>query len=112
MTVYFIQGQVIVAVPGLSQARLATFLDADLIIPVSSTTGPRYRPVDLARLELLCDLADQFDLESDASGVMIGLIDQLHTARLRLHAMSQAMADEPHDLRQRVGARLVAILAV
>jgi hypothetical protein len=36
----------------------------------------------------------------------------LHTARLRLCAIAQAMEDEPQDLRQRVGARLIGILAV
>ena len=112
MTEYFTQRQVIAAVPGLSPARLAAFLDADLMVPAQSTAGPMYRPVDLARLELLCDLADQFELRADALGVVIGLIDQLHAARLRLHAMAQAMEAEPQDLRARVGARLVGILAV
>jgi hypothetical protein len=35
----------------------------------------------------------------------------LHTARHRLHAMAQAMEAEPQELRQRVGTRVVAILA-
>ena len=111
MTEYFTQEQAIAAVPGLSLARLAAFLDSGLIIPLTSTDGLKFRPVDLARLELLCELADHFDLEADALGVLIGLIDQLHTARLRLHAMAQAMEAEPQDLRQRVGARFVKFLA-
>ncbi len=112
MTEHYTQDHAIAAVPGLSHSRLAAFLAADLVMPLSSTTGPMFRSVDLARLELLCDLADHFDLEDDALGIVIGLVDQLHTARLRLHAMALAMEAEPQDLRQRVGARFVAILAV
>ncbi len=112
MTGYFTPTQAIHAIPALSEARLAGFLAAELILPVASAQGPVFRPVDLARLELLCDLADHLDLEGDALGVVIALIDQLHTARLRLHAMARAMEAEPQDLRQRVGARLVSILAV
>jgi chaperone modulatory protein CbpM len=112
MTECLTQSQAVAAVPGLSQSRLAEFLDADLVRPPSSEDEPVFRPVDLARLALLCDLADHFDLESDALGVVIGLIDQLHTARRHLHAMAQAMEAEPQDLRQRVGARFVGILAV
>jgi chaperone modulatory protein CbpM len=112
VTEYLTQKQVVAAVTGLSRARLAAFLDAELIIPLTSSDGPMFRPVDLARLELLCDLADHFDLRGDALGVVIGLIDELHTARLRLHAMAQAMEAEPQELRQRVGARFVGILAV
>ena len=111
MTEYITQDQAIAAVPGLSKARLCAFQNADLITPTASTAGPMFRPADLARLALLCDLADHFDLEGDALGVVIGLIDQLHVARQRLFAWAEAMEPEPHDLRQRVGARFVGILA-
>jgi chaperone modulatory protein CbpM len=112
MTAYFTREQAIAAVPGLSQARLAAFQEAELVAQTPSARGPMFRAIDLARLELLCDLADHFDLQGDALGVVIGLIDQLHTARLRLHAMAEAMEAEPQELRQRVGARFVTILAM
>tara|TARA_R110001606_G_scaffold375141_1_gene533305 strand:- start:305 stop:643 length:339 start_codon:yes stop_codon:yes gene_type:complete len=104
--------QAVACVPGLSHARLAAFLDADLVVLTDAAGGPAFRPVDLARLELLCDLADLFDLEGDALGVVIELIDELHAARRKLNAMAQAMADEPQDLRRRIGARFVRILTV
>ncbi len=112
MTEYFTHKQVVAAIPGLSQARLAAFLRADLVTPQQAQSGPVFRPVDLTRLELLCDLADHLDLKGDALGVVIGLIDQLHGARRDLHAIAQAMADEPKDLRMRVGARLIGILSL
>ena len=112
MTEYFTQDQAIAAVLGLSKARLEGFLSADLVHPRSSSTGAVYRSADVARLALLCDMADQFDLESDALGVVVGLIDQLHIARQRLFAMAEALETEPQDLRHRVGARFVGILTV
>lgn len=112
MTEYFTHKQVIAAVPTLSQARLAAFLKADLVTPLQGQSGPAFRPIDLARLELLCDLADHLDLKGDALGVVIALIDQLHSARRDLHAIAQAMVDEPHDLRMRIGARLIGIWTV
>jgi chaperone modulatory protein CbpM len=112
MTEYVTQDQAIAAVPGLSRLRLKAFLAADLITPQATAAGPLFRPIDLARLALLNDLADHFDLEGDALGVVIGLIDQLHATRHRLFAMAQAMEAEPQDLRHRVGARFVGILAV
>jgi chaperone modulatory protein CbpM len=112
MTEYVTQEQLVAAVPGLSKARLAAFLRADLLQPLQSPSGPLFRPLDVARSELLCDLADHFDLSGDALGVVIGLIDQLHDTRRHLHAMAQAMEAEPQGLRRRVGARLIGILAV
>ena len=110
MTEYFTQNQAIAAVAGLTPALLGDFQRADLITPTHVPDGLMFRSVDLARLELLCDLVDQFDLDTDALGVVIGLIDQLHTARLRLFAMARAIEAEPQDFRHRVGARFVGIL--
>ena len=112
MTTYFSRNQTIAAVPGLSKPLLAAFLDADLVQPTASATGVVFRAYDLARLELLCDLADQFDLQADALGVVIALIDQLHDTRRHLHAMAEAMEPEPEELRARVGARFVGLLSV
>ncbi len=112
MTALFTATQTLAAIPGLSPARLAAFIAAGLVTPLPAPSGPSYRPVDLARLALLCDLADHFDLEGDALGMVIELIDQLHATRQHLHAMAQAVVAEPQDLRQRVGARFLAILAV
>lgn len=112
MIEYFTFSQTIAAVPGLSQPGLSAFLDADLVAPTLSAEGPMFRRRDLARLMLLCELAENFDLEGDGLGVVIGLIDQLHDTRRHLHAMSQAMEGESQDLRRRVGTRFVAILSV
>jgi chaperone modulatory protein CbpM len=112
MTTYFTFNQAVGAVPGLSQPQLVAFLDADLVRPTLSADGPVFRAADLARLELLCDLADQFDLAADSLGVVIGLIDQLHDTRRHLHAMAMAMQAEPQQLRARIGARFMEILNV
>jgi chaperone modulatory protein CbpM len=112
MTDYVTRHQAVAAVAGLTRARLAAFIAADVIVPIDTASGPMFRISDLSRLALLCDLTDHFDLTGDAMGVVIGLVDQLHVARQRLFAMAQAMEDEPQDLRARIGARFVGILAV
>lgn len=109
MTELFTKDQALSAVPGLTQPRLAAFIKADLIRP---SPAMMFRPIDLARLELLSDLADQFDLQGDALGVVMVLIDQLHQARHDLQAIARAMQDEPPALRRRVGARLVGFLTL
>jgi len=112
MTEYFSETQALAAVPSLSQAQLGVFLAEGLIAAHPSPAGAMFRAVDVARLALLCDLADHFDLEGDALAVVIELIDQLHTTRQHLRAMAQALEVEPQDLRARVGARFIGLLAV
>jgi chaperone modulatory protein CbpM len=112
MIEFVTQSQLLEAVPNLSRARLDAFLAAELIAPIYTDSEPVYRPIDLARLELLCELADHFDLEGDALGVVIGLLDQLHATRRELNALALAVSEEPYDLRQRIGTRLITILTL
>lgn len=111
MTDAFTEVEAISIVARLTPARLAMFLDAELVMPVPAQDGRAFDRIDLARLELLCDLADSFDLDADALGVVISLIDQLHEARHRLRAVAEALAAEPEELRSRVGGRAIDILA-
>jgi chaperone modulatory protein CbpM len=105
------QDQVVATVTGLTALRLSAFVDAHLVVPILHVDTFVFRPVDVARLALLCDLADDFDLDVDALGVVMGLIDQLHATRRHLHAMARAIESEPVDLRQRIGARFISVLA-
>lgn len=107
VTGFYSESEVIASIPGLTRPLLLTFLAAEVVVPVASDTGPVFRDIDLARLDLLCDLALGLDLEGDALAVVISLIDQLHAARHRLAAMAEAIAAEPFAVRERVGARLL-----
>ena len=106
MTDTLIEDKAIAAITWLTRQRLDIFINAKLIAPLQGETGRSYRPVDLARLELLCDLAEQFDLGEDALAVVMSLIDALHAARLNLHQVAEALEAEAPDVRRRVGARL------
>lgn len=109
MTRYLTQDEVIAALPHLTGPRLVAFIAAEVVVPVQSPSGPLFRDLDLARLDLLCDLADPFDLEGDTLALVITLIDQLHASRQQVHLIAAALAAEPADVRARVGACLLAL---
>lgn len=106
-TAFLSEQEVIAAVDRLDGARLARFVRTRMILPVGSAGGhAAYRQVDIARLELLCDLCDDFELDDDALGIIMGLIDQLHGTRSDLGALMSALAQESEEVRERVKARL------
>lgn len=107
MTTSYSEDETIAAIAWLTRQRLDVFVSAALVDPVQTKAGRTYRPIDLARLALLCDLTEQFDLTEDALGIVISLIDALHAARRNLHRVAEALENEPPDVRQRVGARLL-----
>ena len=104
----FTEDEAIAAVPRLTRRRLVSFIEAEVVIPARADTGLVFRRVDIARLELMCDLSEDFDLDADALGVVATLIDQLHASRRDLRTVLAAIAGEPREVRARVGAALHA----
>lgn len=106
MTEFFSEEEVVITVTRLTRVQLLRFIEGEFIKPQRHTEGYVFRPVDIARLELLCDLSQDLDLDETALGVVISLIDQLHAARQDLAAIAQVIDALPVDLRNRIEATL------
>ncbi len=108
MAVFYTEEQVLATIGGLTRVRLVSYIETDVVRPVESPEGPRFRPVDIARLELLCELTDDFGLEGETLGLVVRLLDQLHDTRADLAALSKILADEPYEIRARIGQALAS----
>jgi chaperone modulatory protein CbpM len=108
MTERYSEDQVIATVTRLTRQQLVGFIEGDLVQPERGDAGYVFRRVDIARLELLCDLSQDLDLDETALGIVLSLLDQLHAARQDLAAMARAIEALPEDLKARilVGRRL------
>jgi chaperone modulatory protein CbpM len=106
MTVFYSEEEVVETVHGLTRARLTAFVQAEIVWPVHGERGPVYRQVDVARLQLLRDLSDQFEMSDDTLAVVMTLIDQLHEVRSDLRSVLRAITDEPVEIRERLGRAL------
>ncbi len=100
------EDETIAAVHRLTRTRLSAFVSAEAIRPVRGPVGACYTRVDIARLELLCDLTEGFELEDDALGLVVALVDQLHAARADLAALMRAISQEPPETRRRLADAL------
>jgi chaperone modulatory protein CbpM len=106
MTEFYSEEQVIATVHRVTRAHLVAFARAEVIRPVQSERGPVYRPIDIARIELLCDLAEEFDLRDDALALVMALIDQVHEARLLRRTLTAAILRETPEVRDRLALAL------
>lgn len=98
--------ETLAAVGRLDRALLGRFVRIEVIRPADAGGRVVYRRMDVARLELLCDLCDDFELNDDALGIVMGLVDQLHGTRSDLSALMRALAEEAEEVRLRVTGRL------
>lgn len=94
--------EVVAILDDLDPSRLRSFVAAHVVTPVVTPHGPAFTDTDLARLQLLCDLSEVYDLPPDALPMVMSLIDQLNTARGDMRALIQAVATEPDEVRGRI----------
>ncbi len=106
MTDLYSEDDVITTVTRLTRSQLVRFVAFDLVRPQQADGGYVFRRIDIARIELLCDLSDDLDLDESALGIVISLIDQLHAARQDLAFIAGAIDALPDDLRSRIGAAM------
>ncbi len=103
---YYSEQETITTVTRLTRARLTTYVKHEFLFPTQSEAGPVFTVADLARIELICDLTEQFDLKEDALGVVLSLIDQLHGVRGELHRVMDAIEAQPEEVQ----AQIIAVL--
>lgn len=106
MTDRFSEDDVVTTVTRLTRSQLLSFVEGELVRPEREGSGYIYRRVDIARLELLCDLSHDLDLDETALGIVISLIDQLHVARQDLAKMARAIDSLPADTQAQIMAAM------
>jgi len=72
------------AVPGLTEAELTQFIDADWVRPVRRGNKPFFTELDLARIRLILDLRATLEVEERTVPVVLSLLDQLYATRRQL----------------------------
>jgi len=84
----------------LSWVRPARAADAEAdATPAEALT---FSDADLARIELICDLAHDMAIDSGAMEVILPLLDQVYALRRDLRAISRAVDALPEDARAAV----------
>ncbi len=94
--------QLIETVARLTSDRLTEYLAAEIVIPEQSEQGLVYQKLDVARLELACELHEQYEMEAEALSMMISLIDQVHGLRAELREVLNAVETQPDPVRTRL----------
>ena len=105
MKLYF-ESEVVARVPGMTVSRLRSFVAADCVRPFEAEGRVGYTEADLARLQFIVELAEDFELDPDASAMVLSLVDQIHGLRLALRRLGEAVGEEPEEIRTRVRSRL------
>lgn len=106
MTTFFTEDEVITTVSRLTRRQLLTFVEVGVIKPQQASGGNVFAQMDIARLELLCDLTGDLELDETALSIVVSLIDQLHAARQDLAALARTIDNLSPETRMTLLAEM------
>lgn len=106
MSRHYTEDEALAAVARLDRPRLTAFVQTRVVQPIQTPHGPAFAQLDLSRMELACELCDDFDLDEDALAMVLSLVDQLHGMRGQMMRMLDALGREPEEVRARIRDRL------
>ncbi|WBU54661.1 hypothetical protein [Paracoccus sp. SCSIO 75233] len=98
--------ELIAAIEELTPPRLTHYVEMRMVQPVISDAGETYREVDRARVQLLCNLTEDYGLQDDALHMVMSVLDEMHGLRGEMQALMSALAEEPDETRERITVRV------
>lgn len=102
--------EVLAELRGASGDEVAAWMEARWVKPETTPEGPRFRPVDVARLRLIHELRHELAIDAEAMPVVLSLLDELYTMRRSLAALAGALSEAPIEVRATVFSRCRVLL--
>ncbi len=91
----------------VERAELEVWIERKWVRPTGDDDEWYFAEQDVARLELICDLIHDLDIDAEALDIILPLLDQVYTLRRSLRAITQAVGELPADSRRHVRDRLL-----
>ena len=84
-------------VVGLRIDDVSRWIELSWVRPEHGATGWMFREIDVARVQLILELRDEFSFDEEAMPTVLSLLDQLYEARRQMHALRHALAAMPPE---------------
>jgi chaperone modulatory protein CbpM len=90
----------------IERTVLETWIAREWVLPTRGDDAWLFSETDVARIEMICDLSRELELNEDAIDVVLPLIDQLYGLRASLRRIADAIAALPDPMRTQLRAEL------
>jgi chaperone modulatory protein CbpM len=89
-------------VRGLDRRELAHWVENRWVLPEQRDDTWLFRPVDVARVELLQEIRHEFAIDDEAVPMVLGLLDQVYGLRRQLRRLCDALASQPSEVQEAI----------
>ncbi len=99
---------------GLDRTELGRWIENRWVLPEQAAgargeTGAErwlFHDVDVARIELICDIRREFAVDDEAMALVLGLLDQVYSLRRQMRRLCDALEAQPPEIRDAIGQAL------
>ena len=84
---------------GLDRRELMRWVENRWVLPERRDQTLLFHEVDVARIELILEIRQEFAIDEEALPVVLGLLDQVYELRRQLRRMCDALAAQPSEVQ-------------
>jgi chaperone modulatory protein CbpM len=100
--------EVVVAIGRVDRIEITRWIELGWVEPARRAPEPAFSDLDVARIELICDLVRDLEVEEDTVPLVLSLIDEIYALRRKLNRLTAAIQDQPEDVRRAILDRMAA----
>jgi len=86
----------------IDRQTLEDFITREWLRPVYQPTGWYFEEIDIARLQLVCHLTQDIEVNEQGMDVVLSLLDQLYGIRAQAQKFNQAIARQSPEVQAEI----------
>ena len=86
-------------IEGLDPGDLMRWVENRWVLPERRGQTWLFHEVDVARVELILDIRQEFAIDEEALPLVLGLLDQVYNLRRQLRRVCDALAAQPQEVQ-------------
>jgi chaperone modulatory protein CbpM len=94
--------ELLIRVHGLDRSEVIHWVENRWVLAEQHGDTWLFREVDVARVELIHEIRQEFAIDDEALPVVLGLLDQIYGLRRHLRRLCDAIEAQPNDVREAV----------
>jgi chaperone modulatory protein CbpM len=92
--------ELLLRVEGIERVELEAWIEDRWVLPLRrDDAGWLFDDVDVARVELICELRRGFAFDDEALALVLGLVDQIYGLRRQMRCLCTALAAQPPEVQ-------------
>jgi chaperone modulatory protein CbpM len=96
----------LVRLKGLDRRELARWVENRWVLPERCNETWVFHEVDVARVELILEIRQEFSVDDETLPLVLGLLDQIYDLRRQLRRVCDAVAAQPPEVRTAIRSSL------